>query len=508
MSVLVETSLGDIVIDLNVEHAPIASLNFLKLCKLKYYNYCLFHNIQRDFIVQTGDPTNTGRGGTSVFGIVDGPSRRLFRDEIVPTVKHVAVGTVAMAGSGKDGNGSQFYITTAPALESLDGKHTIFGQVVEDESLATLARINDSFCDDKGQPYKDVRIKHTIILDDPFPDPPGLRVPDESPLPSKEQLETGRLAEDEEINVWQGRSDEEIEEAIKDREMYAGAQILEMVGDLPDANIRPPENVLFVCKLNPVTKDEDLHVIFSRFGDIRSCDIIRDPVTNESLCYAFIEFEREADCEEAYFKMDNVLIDDRRIKVDFSQSVARVGGQQQRFDSRRQERDMSLPSGIRLRNSSGSHGAHRDMVFEHDHYAENSSSSKRARMDTEPAARDRQHSSHSGHDRYENGGRDYRSDSRDRERSSRDSRRDAPSGSSSSSSSSHRSSHDGDRDRRSSSDRDGDRDRRSSSDRDRYSSSSGRAGHERHDRDRHYSSSSSSNDRHSSSRDSDDRRHR
>ena len=61
---------------------------------------------------------------------------------------------------------------------------------------------------------------------------------------------------------------EEIEELIADREAKARATILEMVGDLPDADAAPPENVLFVCKLNPVTTDDDLMIIFSRFGKI------------------------------------------------------------------------------------------------------------------------------------------------------------------------------------------------------------------------------------------------
>jgi len=97
-----------------------------------------------------------------------------------------------------------------------------------------------------------------------------------------------------------------------------------MVGDLPFANVRPPENVLFVCKLNPVTRDEDLELIFSRFGTIMSCQVIRDKRTGDSLQYAFIEFDRREDAEQAYFKMQNVLVDDRRIWVDFSQSVARM----------------------------------------------------------------------------------------------------------------------------------------------------------------------------------------
>lgn len=96
------------------------------------------------------------------------------------------------------------------------------------------------------------------------------------------------------------------------------------MGDLPDADVRPPDNVLFVCKLNPVTTDEDLEMIFSRFGPIRSCEVIKDHKTQESLQYAFIEFEDAEHCENAYFKMDNVLIDDRRIHVDFSQSVSKL----------------------------------------------------------------------------------------------------------------------------------------------------------------------------------------
>ncbi len=108
-----------------------------------------------------------------------------------------------------------------------------------------------------------------------------------------------------------------------------------MVGDLPFANVRPPENVLFVCKLNPVTRDEDLELIFSRFGPIMSCQVIRDKKTGDSLQYAFIEFDKREDAEQvsgsfivpalvdpfaflkqAYFKMQNVLVDDRRIWVD------------------------------------------------------------------------------------------------------------------------------------------------------------------------------------------------
>ena len=70
MSVLVETSKGELVIDLFATESPIASMNFLKLCKLKQYNDCKFFSVQKDFAVQTGDPSNTGEGGKSIYSFL------------------------------------------------------------------------------------------------------------------------------------------------------------------------------------------------------------------------------------------------------------------------------------------------------------------------------------------------------------------------------------------------------------------------------------------------------
>ena len=94
------------------------------------------------------------------------------------------------------------------------------------------------------------------------------------------------------------------------------AVVLEMIGDLPEADSKPPTNMLFVAKLNQVTTEEDLETIFGRFGNITSCDIIKDKKTGDSLCYAFLGYDNDTSCEAAYEKMNNVLIDDRRIKVD------------------------------------------------------------------------------------------------------------------------------------------------------------------------------------------------
>lgn len=322
MSVVIETTLGDITVDLFLKERPRSCLNFLKLCKIKYYNYHLFHTVSRGFIAQTGDPTGSRKGGESIFGVVEGPSKRYYEAETNPRIKHSVSGLISFVGNEDGMVGSQFFLTLSEELTYLDGKHCVFGQVVE--GMDVLEVINEAICDTDDRPYQDIRITHTVILEDPLPDIKGLSVPSRSPSPSAERLQGGRIAPDEQIDETAGKSMEEISELIAEREAKARATILEMVGDLPDAEMAPPENVLFVCKLNPVTTDDDLEIIFSRFGKIKSCEVIRDHKTGDSLQYAFVEFEEKKSCEDAYFKMDNVLIDDRRIHVDFSQSVSKL----------------------------------------------------------------------------------------------------------------------------------------------------------------------------------------
>ncbi|GLA37719.1 peptidyl-prolyl cis-trans isomerase cyp6 [Aspergillus niger] len=313
MSVLLETSLGDIVIDLLVDESP-------KACE----------NVQKNFTFQTGDPigpdSSESDGGSSIWGLLQGPSHRTFPLQLPPKLKHDERGTVSMATvpSPNDPDlriaASQFIITLGDNLDYLDGKAVIFGKVVE--GFDVLEKVNEAFIDDRGRPLKDIRIRHTVILDDPFEDPEGFVEPPESPVPSKAQLATVRIADDEDLD--DDMDEESMERLRREREARAQALTLEMVGDLPFAEVKPPENVLFVCKLNPVTQDEDLNLIFSRFGPILSCEVIRDKRTGDSLQYAFIEFENQKDCEQAYFKMQGVLIDDHRIHVDFSQSVSKL----------------------------------------------------------------------------------------------------------------------------------------------------------------------------------------
>ncbi|XP_067631762.1 peptidyl-prolyl cis-trans isomerase sig-7-like isoform X2 [Eurosta solidaginis] len=240
----------------------------------------------------------------------------------MPKIYHASAGLLSLVSAGKNLVGSQFFFTLAPNLTSLDGAHCVIGEVVEGHD--TLRKLNEAIVDENFRPYQDIRITHTVVLEDPFPDPRNLKLPSRSPSPTPQRLQNGRIAADEDIDDTDGKTAQELQEMLADREAKARATILEIVGDLPDAEMAPPENVLFVCKLNPVTTDDDLEIIFSRFGKVKNCEVIRDRKTGDSLQYAFVEFEDQKACEAAYFKMDNVLIDDRRIHVDFSQSVAKV----------------------------------------------------------------------------------------------------------------------------------------------------------------------------------------
>ncbi|CAI5438318.1 unnamed protein product [Caenorhabditis angaria] len=321
MSVLVETTLGDLVIDLFIKERPRCSLNFIKLCKKKYYNLCQFHSIEQNYVAQTGDPTGTGTGGESIYSDLYGEQGRYFEREDLPKMRHTRLGVVSFVNNGDNMLGSQFFVTLGENLDYLDEQHTIFGQVTE--GIETLEKLNEQLTNSDHKPFRDIRISHTIVLDDPFDEDDRIKYPSRSPSPTYEMLiKTDQIALDEKDDEDEGKTAEEIAEEIRNREMAEQAQILEMVGDLKDADEVPPENVLFVCKLNPVTTDEDLEIIFSRFGKINNCEIIRDRRTGDSLQYSFIEFDNAKSCENAYFKMDNVLIDDRRIHVDFSQSVS------------------------------------------------------------------------------------------------------------------------------------------------------------------------------------------
>jgi peptidylprolyl isomerase/peptidyl-prolyl cis-trans isomerase B (cyclophilin B) len=139
------TDKGTIVVELLADKAPITVNNFVFLAREGFYNNTTFHRVLDDFMAQGGDPTGSGSGG---------PGYR-FEDEFHPDLSFSEPGLLAMANSGPDTNGSQFFITFAPTPH-LDGRHTIFGKVVEglDVALALTRRdpqLNPDFAGDALQ---------------------------------------------------------------------------------------------------------------------------------------------------------------------------------------------------------------------------------------------------------------------------------------------------------------------------------------------------------------------
>lgn len=105
------------------EECPRTVENFVTHARNGYYNGIVFHRVIKGFMVQTGDPLGDGTGGESIWG-------GSFPDEFHPQLRHDRAGTVSMANSGPNTNGSQFFITTVPT-PWLDEKHTVFGRVVK-----------------------------------------------------------------------------------------------------------------------------------------------------------------------------------------------------------------------------------------------------------------------------------------------------------------------------------------------------------------------------------------
>lgn len=104
-------------------------------------------------MIQGGDPTGTGRGGSSIYG-------GEFKDEIHSELRHSGAGILAMANSGPNTNGSQFYVTLAPT-QHLDGKHTIFGRIYS--GMGTIKRIGMVETDKNDRPTEDVAIVNAAI---------------------------------------------------------------------------------------------------------------------------------------------------------------------------------------------------------------------------------------------------------------------------------------------------------------------------------------------------------
>ena len=146
----IETTKGAIVIELFEDKAPITTQNFITLAESGFYTDVLFHRVIPDFMVQTGDPTGTGTGGPGYT----------IEDEFGEGLKHNMSGIVSMANAGPNTGGSQFFITVVPT-PWLDGRHAIFGKVIEGQDVVNaISMVNR---DSRDKPIDDVKILSVSI---------------------------------------------------------------------------------------------------------------------------------------------------------------------------------------------------------------------------------------------------------------------------------------------------------------------------------------------------------
>ncbi len=145
------TNKGNFKIELYVDKAPVTTGNFIKLVDDGFYNDLIFHRVIPNFMVQCGCPHGTGRGGPGYT----------IRDEFHPDLKHDSKGMLSMANAGPNTGGSQFFITVAET-PWLDGKHSIFGKVIEGiEVVDSISKVEK---DRNDKPLQNVVVNSIKIV--------------------------------------------------------------------------------------------------------------------------------------------------------------------------------------------------------------------------------------------------------------------------------------------------------------------------------------------------------
>lgn len=149
---VIETTLGKIAVELFPREAPGTVANFIKLLEKGYYDGIIFHRVIPGFMVQTGDPTGTGRGGPGYT----------IRDEFHPALRHDKAGVVSMAKTAAPHTGgSQFFITYGPT-EHLDDLHSVFGQVIEGQDV--VQKIGQVARDGGDRPQKPIKMERVRLV--------------------------------------------------------------------------------------------------------------------------------------------------------------------------------------------------------------------------------------------------------------------------------------------------------------------------------------------------------
>ncbi len=144
------TSMGNFRIELFEDKAPITTGNFIKLTESGFYNSLIFHRIIDNFMIQGGCPTGTGTGGPGYS----------IDDEFHAELKHDGPGVLSMANSGPNTGGSQFFITLVPT-DWLDGRHAVFGKVIE--GLQVIDAIGKVQTGSQDRPMDDITLESVTI---------------------------------------------------------------------------------------------------------------------------------------------------------------------------------------------------------------------------------------------------------------------------------------------------------------------------------------------------------
>jgi peptidyl-prolyl cis-trans isomerase B (cyclophilin B) len=151
---IVETNKGKFVIEFFDEHTPNTVKNFVSLASSGYYDGVTFHRVIPDFVVQGGDPTGSGRGGPGYN----------FADEVNNPVQEHKLGHLSMANAGPNTNGSQFFIVLNPNnCKHLNGKHTVFGKIVEGMDVINKIVQGDSMTKVTVEEESDIIKNHELV---------------------------------------------------------------------------------------------------------------------------------------------------------------------------------------------------------------------------------------------------------------------------------------------------------------------------------------------------------
>jgi cyclophilin family peptidyl-prolyl cis-trans isomerase len=150
--VLFETTLGNFTVETYDDLAPLTTENFLSLVKKNFYDGTVFHRVIDGFMIQGGDPLGNGTGGPGYE----------IKDEFGPGLTHNGPGVLSMANAGPNTGGSQFFITLVPT-EWLNGKHAIFGHVVE--GLDIVQKIGVVETNQNDRPLTEVKIEKISVVE-------------------------------------------------------------------------------------------------------------------------------------------------------------------------------------------------------------------------------------------------------------------------------------------------------------------------------------------------------